>query len=364
MKKIISDKRGQEFTIGKLLAIVLGVVLLALIIWGVSTNAFAPLTEKVSGFFNYVLGVINPKPVEQIEIGLLKKVQIFGKDYYLILNDGYGRCKFNESLVDRDDYTLGVFGFNFLNNKTERWNEETKSWSDVEFILGIKAPIMDPKLLEFYKALVFEKNNMKMIFEGNDYDSRFRRYGAFITYDGEQYYYGRGARDEIWGIAMIKFDKNNKETRYTQEEIRKMDKGNITRRIAEALYNRFSPVSNSNSWNKINVGGKDYFVYVAPIRKYSEDRVTGAKFDEDTVILFVHVKEGIGPDGTQKIKAFGIDDVEQAYISYEDSMSSAYESSQFSQISDSFRVLKEIQDREELKKVLPEIKKVLDEECR
>ena len=42
MRKIFVNKKGTEWTVGKLLTLVLAVVLLVLIIWGITTNAFLP----------------------------------------------------------------------------------------------------------------------------------------------------------------------------------------------------------------------------------------------------------------------------------------------------------------------------------
>lgn len=56
------NKRGAtEWTVGKLLAIILAVLVLALVIYGISTGGFKPLFEKVEGAFNNVLIMLNLK---------------------------------------------------------------------------------------------------------------------------------------------------------------------------------------------------------------------------------------------------------------------------------------------------------------
>jgi len=57
MRKIFVNKKGTEWTVGKLLTLVLAVVLVVLIIWGISTNAFLPLKERFVGMYDNAMSM-------------------------------------------------------------------------------------------------------------------------------------------------------------------------------------------------------------------------------------------------------------------------------------------------------------------
>ncbi len=60
MRKLIlnkKNKRGTEWTVGKLLTLILAVVFIVLIVWGVSSKAFLPLKERLSGMWDNAKGL-------------------------------------------------------------------------------------------------------------------------------------------------------------------------------------------------------------------------------------------------------------------------------------------------------------------
>jgi len=110
----LSGKRGAvEWTIGKLLNIVLLVLVLVLVIYGVSTGGLVPLFEKVGGKFDEVLIMLNIKDdvvfdecysEEVLNLGggevFLESVGLKGKD--VVLNVCRNRvCNFSKGL---DEY--------------------------------------------------------------------------------------------------------------------------------------------------------------------------------------------------------------------------------------------------------------------
>ena len=56
MIKIIRNKRGSEWTVSKLVSLILLAVVIVLVLVGLSTGALNPLVKKLKDTFNYVLG--------------------------------------------------------------------------------------------------------------------------------------------------------------------------------------------------------------------------------------------------------------------------------------------------------------------
>jgi hypothetical protein len=59
MEKIIDKKRGSaQWTVGKLLTIVLLIIFLVLVVYGISTGGFRPIIERIGGMFDNVMILI------------------------------------------------------------------------------------------------------------------------------------------------------------------------------------------------------------------------------------------------------------------------------------------------------------------
>jgi hypothetical protein len=110
----LKDKKAQGNYLAIIISLVLIVVLILLIIWGFSQNAFVPLKEKFAGMYNSVLVLlgIKPEPYKEPVDDLHVKAVILGKERTILLNDGEGRCT-----VDIEE--LGKFGLDFNEDSPE-----------------------------------------------------------------------------------------------------------------------------------------------------------------------------------------------------------------------------------------------------
>jgi hypothetical protein len=113
LSKIRFNNKGvTEWTVGKLMSIVLLVVFLALVIYGISVGAMTPLIAKAGGLFDSAmisLGLKNPNVVSD---SLSVDVPGVGK----------GKMTVNEQECKIDlDGGLGSYRLNVDNNHLEKW---------------------------------------------------------------------------------------------------------------------------------------------------------------------------------------------------------------------------------------------------
>jgi len=101
----MKNRKGTEWTIWKLISLFMLVLVLALVIYGISTGAFSPLIKKVEAAFNSVLGLIKPTSENP---DLIRDAVINGIRVKILLDDGNGRCIIKEVRGDekyKKDYS-------------------------------------------------------------------------------------------------------------------------------------------------------------------------------------------------------------------------------------------------------------------
>lgn len=115
------DKKAVEWTIGKLLALLLAVLLFVLIIYGFLTGAFSPMYEKIKGMADGVLIMLGIKSEPEIS-SPSKMFLILGENKKVILNED-GRC-----IVD---FPEGRYTLNFNPELEANQKERLEFYGDV-----------------------------------------------------------------------------------------------------------------------------------------------------------------------------------------------------------------------------------------
>lgn len=124
------DKSGAtDWTVGKLLTIILAVVLLALIIYGVSTGGINPLKERIIGMWDNVLGMFDGGDDGDGKI-IEKKASIRG------VGEGVLTVDKEECKIDLDGGN-GSYRYNFKSKNLEEYVSVYEVWAD-GFALGYK----------------------------------------------------------------------------------------------------------------------------------------------------------------------------------------------------------------------------------
>ena len=122
----MKNRKGTEWTIWKLVSLVMLVLVLALVIYGISTGAFSPLIKKVEAAYNSVLGLIKPTtPSENPD--LIRKKVINGVNVKILLDDGDGRCIIKEILEGDKSSDLKNYGVRAALEK----RDEARNWKVV-----------------------------------------------------------------------------------------------------------------------------------------------------------------------------------------------------------------------------------------
>jgi len=153
----VRKKGSTEWTVGKLLSLVLLVVLLALVIWGISTGGLNPLIEKAGGMFDSVallfgygdIGVSEVDCVKEFLIesssgeSLLDILEIEGDDRSLIYWESCrsGVCSFKNNLAE------GIDSYFILKGKFFKYDDSGKE--------GVPILLLDEdeSLARFYSSL-------------------------------------------------------------------------------------------------------------------------------------------------------------------------------------------------------------------
>src|SRR3989344_558872 len=120
----MKNRKGTEWTIWKLVSLVMLVLVLALVIYGISTCAFSPLIKKVEAAFNSVLGLIKPASENP---DLIRKKVINGVNVKILLDDGDGRCIIKEILEGDKSSDLKNYGVRAALEK----RDEARNWKVV-----------------------------------------------------------------------------------------------------------------------------------------------------------------------------------------------------------------------------------------
>jgi len=163
MSKInkINKRASTEWTVGKLVTIILLVVLLVLVIWGVSSGALTPLKERVVGMFDNVMAYI--KGTDISGNGEITKVMVNGKEADFSMTKD--ECKIH-FLDGSGDYRLNFKEKNPEGNygRFERW--DGSAWQNPE-VYSEDREWKRQLYHAFVKKVVTDK--FRINFDGKDY---------------------------------------------------------------------------------------------------------------------------------------------------------------------------------------------------
>ncbi|MEI6058279.1 MAG: hypothetical protein WCP89_00755 [archaeon] len=132
----IKNKRGQDWTVGKLLAVIMTVVVVALVIYGLSTGALNPLFQKIGAMFNNVLMMMGLKKDVGSSTGCTSDfVPIGDSEFIKIVGDGsFQNCgTYCKIVLDKNidvpsyvielGYDVGTFLYDLEEGSLQYWKE-------------------------------------------------------------------------------------------------------------------------------------------------------------------------------------------------------------------------------------------------
>jgi len=114
MRRLLSRKIGStEWTVGKLLTLVLAVILLILVIWGWTSGAFTPLKNKLSSAWDSILALFG-RQIANNNPFIFKVVDVEGVGRAnLTITEGECKLDFENK--------LGSYRYNFINGHLEQF---------------------------------------------------------------------------------------------------------------------------------------------------------------------------------------------------------------------------------------------------
>ena len=140
MRKIRLNKKASEWTVSRLVKIILVVVVLVLVIIGITTKGFAPLHERIGGMFDYVLSLIGLGSSPSSGSVSEKNITINGEQGKLIIDSSIPECKVN--------LPSGGYRLNLINNNLEAYAKIYTVTMPVQFTTIPKIDFWYDSLLE------------------------------------------------------------------------------------------------------------------------------------------------------------------------------------------------------------------------
>ncbi len=271
----LEKKAASEWTVSKLVALILLVAVIVLVIVGLSTGALNPLTKRIKETFNYVLGFFGKK--DNAPVGNTIPCTILGKERTCEVNYDDEWCKID--LGDRkgekaDRIVNGKEIFlegNYLVNSAGllvsggATSEESKIGGD-----SIEQRLESMKL---YKSYIDSKNRFNIILNGQSYNFSNGKLGydswcgVTINYNG-LYCFGR----EWWDT--LDWKRSDILLRLYDGGWKDLKASDLTKKDLWGLYNSLKNFFNNDFYIVLTDGTKQGL-------RFKEDNV-GTGFQDKT----------------------------------------------------------------------------------
>ncbi len=184
----IKNKRGQDWTIGKLMTLILVVVFLVLIVYGISTGGLKPLFAKIANSFDNILVMLGIKNAKSSTTEIETTATIYGLDNQR-LRVGDNWCV--AYLDSRAGNLSGVYQVQFRDGdwKFDQRGSTGNSYNNVDYKTVSEWNLYERKLYQAMVAKFSKPKNYKIHSnEGDNYDEQTSAWMKYYR-DSSDYYY-------------------------------------------------------------------------------------------------------------------------------------------------------------------------------
>lgn len=163
IKKISGKKASGDWTVGKLLTIILLVLVLVLVVYGVVTGALNPLITKIAGYFNEAMYYFNIKTPAKMEFTKDVNINDVGKGKFS-LDPNTMTCMVTMDSQVLDNFAAKGFKLDFTTLHLMSQVGNSSLWEDREFFLQQNNNLLVySQLVSIVNEAVFGSKNPSVI---------------------------------------------------------------------------------------------------------------------------------------------------------------------------------------------------------